>query len=394
MRTSLVTTIALAVTLAHAAHGQCQYEVTTFEPYECPSGWTMLYEASALNNAGAWVGWRGMCDPGFGYVAVYCPPEGPPQDLPMPRGAGPWGARASGVNDSGVVVGYFSPGSVGTPQFGCIWWPDGSLTGIEPAQGATGSRATGINSSNMVVGNSGSNGYVFNDGVFTYFPAPGGTTRAISDAGHVTGFLTQGGQPRAYRWKDSVMTLLEPVGDHLQSDGSGVNSAGVVIGVSRTFVGAGYATTPTIWIDSAPAALPLPPGFVGGAALDINDDGVIVGWARTAISGGTEAQVVWVGGAVFKINDLTPSGATSMSDAVGVNDVGDVLGSVGPKIASPVAASVSDLTGDCAVDGADVSTILADWGPREWSVADLNADGIVNGFDLAIVLGEWTGTAR
>lgn len=51
---------------------------------------------------------------------------------------------------------------------------------------------------------------------------------------------------------------------------------------------------------------------------------------------------------------------------------------------------LSDLNADGRVDGADLSAILAFWGPNPvFAPTDLNRDGIVNGQDLAEVLSNW-----
>ena len=53
----------------------------------------------------------------------------------------------------------------------------------------------------------------------------------------------------------------------------------------------------------------------------------------------------------------------------------------------------ADLNGDGFVDGADLGTMLAGWGPCQTQnpscVPDLNFDGIVDGGDLAILLAGW-----
>jgi hypothetical protein len=48
-----------------------------------------------------------------------------------------------------------------------------------------------------------------------------------------------------------------------------------------------------------------------------------------------------------------------------------------------------DLTGDGAVDGADLGLLLSAWGTSECT-ADLNEDGIVDGADLGLLLSAWT----
>jgi hypothetical protein len=52
------------------------------------------------------------------------------------------------------------------------------------------------------------------------------------------------------------------------------------------------------------------------------------------------------------------------------------------------AAPSPDLNGDGVVDGADLATLLAQWGTN--GSADLNGDGIVNGADLAALLANWS----
>ena len=52
---------------------------------------------------------------------------------------------------------------------------------------------------------------------------------------------------------------------------------------------------------------------------------------------------------------------------------------------------LGDVSGDGAVDGADITALLAAWGTSGQSnlALDINADGIVNGLDLAFVLASW-----
>jgi hypothetical protein len=57
--------------------------------------------------------------------------------------------------------------------------------------------------------------------------------------------------------------------------------------------------------------------------------------------------------------------------------------------AQRVMALPGDFNGDGAVDGADLATLLANWGVP-FSIADLNFDGVVNGADLAALLANWT----
>ncbi len=56
---------------------------------------------------------------------------------------------------------------------------------------------------------------------------------------------------------------------------------------------------------------------------------------------------------------------------------------------SPGCPCVGDLNADGVVDGADLGTILAQWGPCVGCSGDLNGSGIVDGADLGILLSAW-----
>ncbi len=49
----------------------------------------------------------------------------------------------------------------------------------------------------------------------------------------------------------------------------------------------------------------------------------------------------------------------------------------------------ADLTGDGAIDAADLSVLLGSWGPCAGCAADLNGDGGIDAADLSVLLGSW-----
>ena len=378
------------------ASAQCQYSVKSTPNWQCAWGSTRTFTATGLNNLGAWCGYRGMCYPeeGEGQLPIYCPPNGMPQVLPMPPGAGAWGAQATGVNDAGVVVGFFSPAAIGTPNIGCIWWPDGTITVIPPVPGSEYSRATAVSNSNAVVGSSGALPYIWIDGVLQALAVPQGGALAISDTGHVTGAYSVGNLDLGFHWHEGVLTLLDPLSGYNKCAGLSVNNAGVVVGYSEKYLGPnlGYASMATVWTNGIPSALQLPAGYVLSSARSINDLGIVVGDARTAFNTAATTQVVWIDEEVFKINDLTTPGSPPIGNLLAVNEAGQLLQGGGARVLTPLSELPGDLNGDCAVDGADIAKLLAEWGPREWSVADIDGDGAVNGFDLGLLLGGWTGS--
>jgi len=253
----------------------------------------------------------------------------------------------------------------------------------------------------MVVGNSGTQPYVWQDGVLTSIPVPpglgfGGARRA-SDNGYVVGtFGNQNQNARAYRWKEDEVVLLEPVAGHPVSVAWGVNNSGWVVGACRTQLpkGQGYASTPTLWTPTTSFALPAPPGYSRGYAVAVDDAGVVLGHFLSGGTGFPSIAVIWIDGVVYKINELTTSGSSAVGSLQAINSHGQILNSGSAKVLTPLGQSFADVNGDCAVDGADIAKLLGEWGPREWSVADLDDDGVVDGRDLGLMLGEWNAASK
>jgi hypothetical protein len=52
---------------------------------------------------------------------------------------------------------------------------------------------------------------------------------------------------------------------------------------------------------------------------------------------------------------------------------------------------IADINGDDVVNGTDLGSLLAAWGPCTSGdcPADLNADTVVDGGDLGVLLGRW-----
>jgi len=341
-----------------------------------------------------------MCYPeeGEGSFAIYCPANGTPQVLPMPPGAGPKGAKATAINDSGVVVGFSYQGTSGSQLVGCIWWPDGSLMTIPPEPGGYHSLPKAINNSNMIAGVS-AGAFVLQDGELISIPPPRGLVNAavdaLSDSGFVVGtFGNQNLNARAFRWRDGELTLLEPLPGHPISVSRDVNNSGMVVGYSRiNLFPLPSVFTPTLWLsDGTPIELPMLAGFTLGGASKINEQGIITGEIGEA--GPPYTAVAWIDGACYKLNSLTVPGSPLVSNPVGLSDSNLMLTGGSARLLTPLGQSFADVNGDCAVDGADIAKLLGEWGPREWSVADLDGDGVVDGRDLGLMLGEWSAASK
>ena len=66
----------------------------------------------------------------------------------------------------------------------------------------------------------------------------------------------------------------------------------------------------------------------------------------------------------------------------------DVAANQTITISAPSFCALADSNADGAVDGADLSVVLKDWGPGDGS-SDLNNDGVIDGLDLSLLLNSW-----
>lgn len=117
---------------------------------------------------------------------------------------------------------------------------------------------------------------------------------------------------------------------------------------------------------------------VDGKGTDLWTAGTVT---VSAASSKSRAQAVAAcGGFVWVWQD----GGTGTSDIVGAR-----VGTDG-TLGDPPSAPAGDLNGDGAVNGLDLTVLLAAWGSAGGS-ADINGDGAVNGLDLIALLAAWTG---
>jgi len=349
-----------------------------------------------------------------------------------PGGAQMWGVMA--VNDSGVVAARTVSGSA-------VRWQNGTNTILTSPDGGT-VMPHDINDSGAVVGThvqSGGPGLLWPAGSTTYTPLVGlpgvlvGETMnasglGINNAGTVVGLSYRrrsvaagfGTQNQAVKWDPGVENLhdvdedwqatdINSTGSILISQVSGsrrallrsgglteidcLNSAGTnTLNDDDVVVGSG-AGIPRRWVNGTCTPLALPPDHTAGSAAAINNNGVSVGVTRVGFGAGQ--AVMWSPtGQVTKLNDLLPAGSGwTLSDAIDINDNGQVLG-VGSHNGEPrhfLLTPDSSLAADLAanwIDGTDMLSVgLTVTNPRDEAAGSLtfpSATGIVKSGPLGL----------
>jgi fibronectin-binding autotransporter adhesin len=240
--------------------------------------------ASAINNAPTptVVGYSGTLS-GYDQAFSYTSP-GPMTDLgSLPGGLGSY---ATGINDSGTVVGYARIAN----DDHAFSYSDGTMTDLGTL-GGTSSYAFGINDSGTVVG---------------YSHTPLGYFHAFSDPTDTPG----------------AMVDLGTLPGGLQSFAEGINNSGTVVGEAGTSGGSYHAFS---YSDGTMTDL----GTLGGSnsnANAVNNSGVIVGSAQTS-NGGYDA-FIYSNGVMSDLNSLAvnlPKSWTSLN-AIGINNFSDIVG--------------------------------------------------------------------
>jgi len=199
--------------------------------------------------------------------------------------------RASGINDTGEVVGSYTDAS-GTHGFSLIGGVFSTLDFHDATTTVTTTNANGVNGGGEIIGSfNDSHGFVLNGTMYTQFDVPstvGTTTR-----------------------------------------GFGINMKGQLVGTfvngtSFGFVATGLPLGGNLTLINAPP--PLPAGPLTGVGVDagINDAGTVVGSYADSTTRGTHGFLA-IGASTMTLDDpLAPPGGVTA--ATGINNVGDIVG--------------------------------------------------------------------
>lgn len=199
---------------------------------------------------------------------------------------------ATGVNDNGVIVGWaLNPGSLSYTAFK---YDSTGISQVLPSRDPIGllSQAEDINNSGQIIGYYSPEGggaihaFVSNNGTLTDLGAPQGYktsfANAINDSGMIVGYATMDvsgiGFGQAFVYETGTFKMLGTLGG-TYSEADGINNIGEIVGMASTTDGPMHAFVyqDGVMIDLN-SLLPPDSGWQLISAADINEKGQIVGY--------------------------------------------------------------------------------------------------------------------
>ena len=248
-----------------------------------------------------------------------------------------------GINNNGHIVGYFGSGAAGHPSRGYILRPPYGRSRYQSIDvpGSAQTRLTGLNDEGVQVGSwsaggtrpaGKSTGFFLMGGRYTSvgFPAQGGSGPPVSELLGVNnhdvavGFATDAqGRDHGYRY-DIATRRFSPV---LVPGASSVTAAAInnAGGVAGSCAGPGQVTEGFYQQPGGQLYLLRVPGATMTEALGVNDNGEVVGAYRIGRGGGAITRgFTWTRERGFA-TVTGPDGAVSTTIS-GVNNAGDLVG--------------------------------------------------------------------
>jgi len=194
--------------------------------------------------------------------------------------------HAYAINEHGQVVGYER-----SNDDGAFLWQNGNETAIcAPEVYEPRSHAEAINNQGEVVGDCDQRAFLWVAGKLTKLSGLGGSWSGasdINDSAQIAGNTLNNGWSHAYLWQNGTLTELGTLGGRA-SNASALNNHAEIVGESRTNAGSTHAF---LWQKGKMIDLGTLPGGTESHATDINNHNQIVGWSYT--KSGSKHAVLW-----------------------------------------------------------------------------------------------------
>lgn len=267
---------------------------------------------------------------------------------------------ASGVNNSGEVVGVVSGSSACPLYVGCgVVWQDGTPTLLGAVAGTSENFALSINNAGQVAGNVVTGGLnkavLWTNGTPTLLPPPSpkyNQTYAsfVNDAGQVVGYAENDSSQVPVVWSGATAIELG-LGTDDFGEALGTNSNGLIVGEVHN--------VPVVWHGTQPTKLPLNAGSNGGKALAVNNAGIVVGVTTEGGEQYGSRAAAWINGGMTDLGTLS-----GQSAATAINNRGIIVGkswatgAKGPHAVlwGNVSAPIQDL--NALISATDASEII------------------------------------
>ena len=244
------------------------------------------------------------------------------------------GTVATGINDDGVVAGFFAVGGAGLGSF--VRTTDGTLTTFGPT-GSRSSRSTGIDKHGTIVGtwqdeNFAQHGFIrSNDGTITKFDPPNSIITFVSAVhGETVGDFSDAANrdhAPAFRRTRAGRFEIFHCGDARYTSATAVNGRGAIAGSwSRRTV---HNYTPEHgFVRGADGTCVTfdAPGAVQTIVTGINNDGTITGYFHVPREHGTKHGFVRAADGTIATFDVSGAKAT---EPTAINAAGTIVGTYG-----------------------------------------------------------------
>jgi probable HAF family extracellular repeat protein len=326
-KTRLIAILLLCAAIAPAFGNDIEYTITDLGTLGGP---TSVPEAISQNGI---ICGAAQLSPAINHPFVY-QGSGPMQDLGLLDPVNGVVGVAYSVNSLGEVVGLSdAPGPNASHAF--YYSGSGTLQDLGTF-GGPGSVAFCINESGQIAGvaqtASGANhGAIWTVGGPTLDLGAGFLADAINNTGLIGGLSPQTHHAALYNLSSASTTDLGTLSGGTESQVNGLSDTGFAVGFSETMVGKTGTTHAFLYDVQTGVMTDLgnPASAVWASdALGVNDLGDVVGgYSLDATGAGNDAFIYTQAGGMQNLNDLVdPSAGWDLNAAEGVNDSGDIVG--------------------------------------------------------------------